>query len=398
MKRFTDKWIKNIKPTNKKQEFNAGDGFLLRVATSGSKTFYFRYKKDEKKNFIKLGTYPDCTLEQARQKHLDARVVLKNGDDPKGRLSDINTVGELADNWYNKYILINRKQPGHIKQHIDTDIVPFIGKLNLEDVTTRKLVLVLEKIVDRGAKVHANKVLSSMKQMFNYGISKGIVTTNPLQNTKAMDIGGKELPRERNLSIPEIKSVWLYLDSDKHRMRKYTILAIKLLILTGCRLSEVREAQWKEFDGNLWTIPKERYKTGIEHKIHLTGSMLELLSELKTLAENSRFVLPSTITSEDKPLSEKALGRAVLRSQERLGIEQWTIHDLRRTFASRMADTVGIDIVVIEKLLGHKLPKIMATYQKDEMLIKRQDALEQWSDKIEMLVTNNNVVALHAVG
>lgn len=396
MKRFTDKWIKSIKTTSKKQEFNAGDGFLLRVAESGSKIFYFRYKQDGKKKLIKLGTYPDCTLEVAKQIHLDAWTAFKNGDDPQGRLTDIQTVGELADDWYDKYIAVNRKQPKQIKQQIDADIIPALGKIKLEDITTRKLVLILEKIVERGANVHANKVLSTLKQMFNYGISKGIVNINPLQNTKAMDVGGKETPRERNLTMEEIKTIWLYLDSKNHRMRKYTVLAIKLLILSGCRLSEVREAQFKEFEMNnqLWTIPKKRYKTGVEHKIHLTGLMLEILAELKELAGNSPFVLPSTDKPKEKALSEKALGRAILRSQDRIGIEKWSIHDLRRTFASRMADTLDIDVVVIEKLLGHKLPKIMATYQKDEMLPKRKTALEAWSDKINMLVNNNNVVMI----
>ncbi len=396
MKRFTDKWLKSLKPSDKLQEFNAGDGFLLRVAKSGSKTFYFRYKQNGKKKFIKLGTYPDCTLENAKKKHLDAWSALKNDVDPSHSLSEITTLGELAEDWYQKYVLVNRKRPDVVRQFMDADVLPSIGNLKFQQVTTRKLVLFLEQIVQRGAKVHANKILSTLKQMYNYGISKGIVDINPLQYTKAMDVGGKELPRERNLTMVEIKQLWSYLDSNNHRMTKYTILAIKLLILSGCRLSEVREATWDEFDFDerLWTIPKKRYKTEIEHKVYLTGLMLELLTKLKSLAGDSYFILPSTDKPNEKPLSDKALGRAILRSQGRIGIEKFTIHDLRRTFASRMADTLDIDIVVIEKLLGHKLPKIMATYQKDEMLGKRQSALDAWSDKIQMLVNNDNIVLL----
>ncbi len=406
MKRFSDKWIQSIKTTSKKQEFNAGDGFLLRVGVSGSKTFYYRYKQDGKKKLIKLGTYPDCRLEIAKQKHLNAWTAFKNGDDPQGKLSDIKTIGELANNWYEKYISVNRKQPKQIKQIIDANIIPALGKIKLNDVTTRKLVLALEKIVERGANTQANKALSALKQMYNYGISKGIVTINPLQNTKAMDIGGKETPRERTLSMEELKTVWLYLDSKKHRMRKYTVLAIKLLILSGCRMSEIREALWIEFDikSKLWTIPKERYKTGIEHKVHLTDMMIEMLAELKKLACKSPFILPSTDEPIEKPLSEKALGRAILRSLKpnkngdvRLDLEHFTLHDFRRTFGSRLSDTLEIDVMVIEKLLGHKLPKIMATYQKDEMLPKREKALEQWSEKIAMLISNSNVVVLQKV-
>ncbi len=78
--------------------------------------------------------------------------------------------------------------------------------------------------------------------------------------------------------------------------------------------------------------------------------------------------------------------RAVIRIQERVGIPQWTAHDLRRTFATQLGETLNVDPVVIEKCLGHKMPKIMATYNKNEMLPQRKEALEKWSDLINNLV------------
>jgi len=399
MKRFTDKWIASIKSTDKKQEFNAGDGFLLRVAMSGSKTFYFRYKIDGKKKFIKLGTYPACTLEIAKKKHLEAWTAFKNGIDPQESSSDVVTLGELANYWYDKYIVKNRKVPLQIKQQIDADIIPLLGAITLKDVTTRKLTLALDKIVDRGSPVHANKILSSLKQMFNYAISKGIyIGSNPLIGTKANDIGGEEKPRERNLSMQEIAQVWLYLDSDKHRIPKYSVNAIKLLILTGCRLSEIQKATWPEFSipEQLWTIPKDRYKTGIEHKVHLTPLIIKLLNELKTISGSSKFILPST-TNNNAPLSDKALSRAIARSQDRIGIDKFTIHDVRRSFASRMADHLDVDVIIVERLLGHKLAKIFETYQKSEMLEKRKNALERWSDTIARLTAGDNVIPFKRV-
>ncbi|KTD64275.1 phage-related integrase [Legionella spiritensis] len=83
---------------------------------------------------------------------------------------------------------------------------------------------------------------------------------------------------------------------------------------------------------------------------------------------------------------DKAMPRAVIRIQERVGIPQWTAHDLRRTFATQLGETLNVDPVVIEKCLGHKMPKIMATYNKNEMLPQRKEALEKWSDLINNLV------------
>ncbi len=88
----------------------------------------------------------------------------------------------------------------------------------------------------------------------------------------------------------------------------------------------------------------------------------------------------------DQPLSDKALPKAIIRIQERVGIPQWTAHDLRRTFATQLGEALQVDPVVIEKCLGHKIPKIMATYNKNEMLPQRKEALNQWAQFIENLL------------
>lgn len=87
------------------------------------------------------------------------------------------------------------------------------------------------------------------------------------------------------------------------------------------------------------------------------------------------------------PLSDRALPKAVIRLQERIGIDKWTPHDLRRTFATQLGEVLRIDPVVIEKCLGHKMPKIMATYNKNEMLPERKEALDKWGKYIEKLVS-----------
>ena len=83
--------------------------------------------------------------------------------------------------------------------------------------------------------------------------------------------------------------------------------------------------------------------------------------------------------------------RAIKRIQERVGIPEWTAHDLPRTFATQLGETLQIDPVVIEKGLGHKMPRIMATYNRNEMLPQRQDALNKWSRCIDDLLINNVV-------
>ncbi|QDQ39358.1 tyrosine-type recombinase/integrase [Legionella geestiana] len=97
----------------------------------------------------------------------------------------------------------------------------------------------------------------------------------------------------------------------------------------------------------------------------------------------SNFVLSA---KEDVPLSPKALSRAINRIQERVGIPHWTAHDLRRSFCTQLGEALHIDPVVIEKCLGHKMPKIMATYNRNEMLVQRKEALTKWSSYLENIL------------
>lgn len=208
---------------------------------------------------------------------------------------------------------------------------------------------------------------------------------NPATNIRARDIGGFEKPRDRNLDLDEIKQLWFFLDSDNHSMSIQIRNAIKIILLTGARTGELRLATWSEFnfEKSLWIIPAKNHKIGLNMKIHLSDLTKKLLLEIKEITL-SNFVLSGA--SDDIPLADKSIAKAIQRIQNRVGIPQWTAHDLRRTFATQLGETLRVDPVVIEKCLGHKMPKIMATY----MLHQRKEALDKWSNLIEEL-TNSHI-------
>ncbi len=226
--------------------------------------------------------------------------------------------------------------------------------------------------------------------MFSYAVSRGTMSTNPASNIRARDIGGHEKPRERVLSLDEIKSLWLFLDGSDSQMAPQTRIAIKIILLTGVRTAELRLAQWDEinFAESLWTIPAIHSKASIVHKVHLSDLTINLLQQLKLISKSS-YVL--TGFDGRQPLTENALPRAIKRIQDRLGILEWTAHDLRRTFATQLGETLQIDPVVVEKCLGHKMPRIMATYNRNEMLPQRKETLEKWARCIENLIQDNVV-------
>ena len=210
-------------------------------------------------------------------------------------------------------------------------------------------------------------------------------------------------PRSRVLSYEEIKIIWNYFsDNTKHSIHPATVAGLKILLLTGVRTGSLIQAQWKEidFDNSLWTIPAEHLKLKKieeqrEHKVHLVPLTIQILSELKELAGNSSFILPGR--TEGQPLNDKGFSRIIRRSRGKIeGIEEdFNAHDFRAALSTHLAE-MGVPPHISEKCLGHKLPKILETYNKHDYLSERKEALEQWASKIEMLVTNSNVVLLQA--
>lgn len=387
---FTDTYIKRLKPQNKRLEKFEGGGFGLLVYPAGTKSWIYRYKINNQKDYIIIGHYPQISLAEARKRFNELREIRRAGDNPKiileqERNREKYNVNELITHWYENYVTKHHKQPLQIKRQIQADIIPLLGNVSLDKIQPIDVTKALDSIVQRGAPIHANRVLSTLKQVFNYAVSRGSMQQNPANNIRARDIGGLEKPRDRYLSLEEIKALWTFLDSEQCKMFLQTKSAIKIIMLTGVRSAEIRLAQWSGFDFNnsLWIIPPENTKSGITMKIHLTELVKSILQELKSKSCSS-FVLPGLV--KNKPLDDDALPRAIRRIQDKVGIKEWTAHDLRRTFATQLGETLHVDPVVIEKCLGHKMPKIMATYNRNEMLVQRKEALDKWAKCIEDLV------------
>lgn len=324
MSHFTDTYIKALKPKALRYEEYEGGGFGIRITPKGVKTWIYRYKVDGKTDKLTLGHYPTMSLANAKKRFAELSGLRREGHTPKQIIEDEaqkvnNTVGRLVQAWYSNYAEKNRKKPLQIKQQIDADIIPLLGEKLLEEIQTRDITKALDKIVSRGARIHANRVLSTIKQAFNYGVSRGTIQYNPATGIRARDIGGIEKPRERVLSLNEIKKIFLFLDSDKHQLPIQTKNAIKILFLTGVRTAELRLATWEEFDfdKSLWTIPAAHSKAGIIHKVHLSLWVLSLLSEIKS-GSSSVYVLP--YKDDNNPITLNALPRAVNRIQKRIGI------------------------------------------------------------------------------
>src|SRR5258708_4000982 len=256
-------------------------------------------------------------------------------------LSTAETVRHLADEFSTRFIAVHRRRPQGVAQILNADVLPKLGGFKVKDVTRRHVVKMLDGIVDRGARVQANRTASLVKQMFQYAVERGIIDANPCSDIRRQTVGGTEQPRDRTLDHGEIKALWSGLDlaatvktdkkKDIYPIGKAMAAALKLLLVTAQRRGELTNAKWADIDfqQNIWHIPAERSKNGKAHRVPLSTLAHELLDEVKQYAGKSAYVLPTPHTKRrgDAPITERSLTNAAERAQKIINIDKWIPHD-----------------------------------------------------------------------
>jgi integrase len=246
----------------------------------------------------------------------------------------------------------------------------------------------LDGVVARGAPVAANRLLSRLRTFFRWCVKRGEIVRDP---TAMLDKPEKETARDRILSDAEIVLFWRAADKVGW---PYGPLA-QLLLLTAQRRNEVAEMEWAEFDldKQLWVIPKERSKNGMAHEVHLSPLACSILAQLPHI-NSSRYVFTTTGA---KPVSVWTGAKASLDKQTG-EIPHWTLHDMRRTAASRMARFAAPHVV--DKILNHsgKISGVAAVYNRYQYSEERQIALDNWSRYLDNLLNPepSNVIPLSA--
>ena len=156
-------------------------------------------------------------------------------------------------------------------------------------------------------------------------------------------------------------------------------LAFEFLILTASRTKEVLEARWEEVEPStkLWILPPERTKTSQPHRVPLTDRMEEVLQEARTLSPGSQLIFPNVRTG--KPLSYNTLLHVL---QKRVGSTA-TVHGFRSSFKDWASETTNFSNEVSEMALSHKIPnKVEAAYRRGDLLGKRRELMQAWSDYV----------------
>ena len=416
-KRFTDAQIKRLKPTSKRAIIfeHGGRGFGLRIEPSGRKSFFLEYRfgeAEERRNrVLTIGKYPTVSLTEARSIASQSLSQIEQDIDPATqkltkKIADRNalTVGDLVEEYIEKWAKVKKKERSWKEDErlLNKDILPVIGRKKAKDIRRRDIVLLLDAIVERGATITANRVLAVTRKMFNFAVGRDIIDASPCVQIPAPS---KENRRERYLSEDEIKVFWEKLDDAK--MSQEIRLALKFLLVTGQRKNEALGAEWSEFDlkNKWWTIPAEKSKNKLTHRVPLTSTAMEILNALKKSTGQYQFVFASPVGHTKRNPERKAgmfpiLGSAVdralrnnqtnnLKTKQKniFNLDHFTPHDLRRTTASMMTKS-GVDRLVLKKILNHADREVTAIYDIYEDDKEKQVAMRTWDRELKQILTS----------
>lgn len=382
---LTSRWVESLKPSNNAQIDYFDErltGFGLRLSPRGRKTWFCMYRHSGRLRRLSLGTYPALTLADARDQAKSELAAAAKGNDPAAqkkaeRLAE--TFGELATEYLEKYAKPNKRSWQEDERLINKELLPKWKLVKAKNIKRRDVIRLLDEIQKRGAPIQANRVLALVRKMFNWAIGRDLLNTNPCYQIKAL---AKENRRDRVLSEEEIQIFWSKLDECD--MTDAMKIALKLQLVTAQRKIEIVSAKWEEVDLRLkwWTIPSEKSKNSLSHRVPLSELAIELLNELKQLTGVSDYLFPSP--RGNYPIKETSVDHAIRNNRKIFNLNHFTPHDLRRTAASQMTST-GIPRLVVSKILNHVESGVTAVYDRHSYDSEKLNALTQWSKKLRVI-------------
>jgi integrase len=370
-----------VKAAKKKGLYPDGGGLYLQVASSGSKSWIFRFKLAGRARDMGLGALRDVSLADARRKAAEARR-LRSDDAQRAaqRLEEARSVRfqDCAEQLIASHEAgwRNAKHRQQWRNTLATYAYPVLGKMPVADVDTDRVLRVIQPLWTSKTET-ASRLRGRIEAVLSWAKARELRTgENPAQWRGHLD---QLLPARSKVRRVEHHPALPYreLPAFMSRLRGkdgITPLALEFVILTAARTGEALGARWDEIDlkARMWTVPAERMKAGREHRVPLSPRAIAILNELASFRVND-FVFPGT--KRGKSLSDMAL--LMLLRDLHPGI---TTHGFRSTFKDWCAEQTNTPNFVSEAALAHIVAdKVEAAYRRSELLEKRRTLMEAWA-------------------
>jgi integrase len=358
-------------------------GFGLRLRDGGSRVWIFQYKLGDKHRRVTLGRYPKLSAKRARElvDSLAAKVAL--GEDPAAEKYERRVHVETFETIQTLFLAAQAKRLkprsySEVERHLTTQ-AKRLHNLPVAKIERRDVAELLTTIAAESGPVAANRVRSSISAMFNWATKAGMVESNPAAFTNKET----ERPRARVLSADELRETWNALPKGDFG----TI--VRLLILTGQRRNEIGDLHWQEIDfkrGSI-TFPPERVKNNRQHVVPMSESVRALIKAISRIEGRDLIFGYGNGGFSGWSRCKERLDAAI-NSERSAPMQNWTLHDLRRTVATGMAD-IGIPPHIIEAALnhasGHKTG-VAGVYNRSTYDKEVRQALTLWSERVLKIV------------
>jgi integrase len=366
----------------------------VRVAPSGVKTWdlAYRIRGTGKMRRLSLGRTTDVSLEQARERAnaltsaaRSGRDLIAEEDEAREAATSRITVGSLIDLYLRRRVMGRLRTAKAIESRLKRMLAP-IHQQYAADICRRDICEILDATVDQGKAREAEKRRQVCTSMFRWALSQDIVETDPTAGLNAYDPG---TPRDRVLTVQEIGTLWTWLDSDSLSLEAADILKLELLI--GARCGEISGLRTEEIDRQkwIWTLPAARSKNARQRVTPIVGAAREILERWMSAVEKG----PLFVIETGAAMTSAHIGHYLLTRGARLPIAKFTSHDLRRTFATMLAE-MGVALDLVAAVVGHEAGgkntrTLIRHYVRTDLLERKEHALRAWDARLRAIVTGD---------
>jgi len=412
MLRLTDQVLRSValpKAGKRRELIDARcSGLAFRVTDQGARSFSFRFRdpKTRRVGRVTLGPYPDLTLSKAREKADELRGQVANGINPaevRKRERDTaasRSLGAVAARYIEEHAK-RRNRPSTIEgaeRNLNLHILPHFGKhRHIDSIERGDIVELTEKLIAAGTPVTANRVQTLIGTIYSFALDAGLTKGNPCSRLRKR---GTEKPASRVLSDDELRLFWKC--APVPPLTRQTGLALRLILLTGCRPGEIaglRRSELENFDDAetaLFQLPGERTKNKLAHVVPLTAFARDTIAAaLELIDAKEEFIFPTRL-KRGGPMRAHSLTVAMRRIGTVAtgpGAGTWKAalpspHDLRRTASTRLS-ALGIPGEDIDAVLNHKPGGTRNKhYNQYDRLPEKRRALTAWAGSLAGIIGN----------
>ncbi len=356
--------------------YGDGDGLYLRIGPTGGKSWILRTVVYGKRRSLGLGSASLVLLAEAREKARELRKVARDGGDPDMvRKREHLTFAEAAMRVHAN-LLPTWRNAKHAETWLTTVEIyanPHFGNRPIDTVVTADVLSVLAPIWVNKHET-AKRLRQRLSTIFDWAKGAGHYPhENPVNGTK------KALPTVKRQAKHMAAMSWQDLPgfiSELGMREGMSPRTLEFIILTATRSGETRGARWSEIDGNVWTIPGERMKRGIQHRVPLSTEALSVLDKVRGLDED--FIFPSI----QRAKNGSARGQSVMVFKalyKRMGRDDITTHGFRSTFRDWCSESAHADREVAEAALAHATGnEVERAYARSDLFERRRALMDAW--------------------